>query len=133
MENVGIITDGAAAKLKRVLDVNAARQRVAATNLSNSATEGYEPKRVEFSEELARASGKVKIAKTHENHITSTRAAADARGYTEVVDEAAIENPDIRLEQTVAELADAELAYATAAKLMAKRSQTLRTAVSGQF
>lgn len=133
MGNVGIITDAAAAKLKRVLDVNAARQRVAATNLSNSTTDGYEPKKVEFSEELARVSGKVKIQRTHENHITSRRAAAEARGYTEVVDEEAVDNPEVRLERTVAELADAELAYATAARLMAKRGQTLRTAVSGQF
>jgi flagellar basal-body rod protein FlgB len=133
MENVGIITDAAAAKLKRVLDVNAARQRVAATNLSNSATDGYEPKKVEFSEELARVSGKVKVRKTHETHLTSSRGAADASGYTEVVDQDALDNPDTRLERTVAELADAELAYATAARLMAKRGQTLRTAISGQF
>jgi len=133
MKNVGITTDGAAERLKRVLDVTAARQRVAARNLGNVTTEGYEPKKVEFSDELAQASGKVKIQKTHKSHLTSAREAADARGYTEVVDMEAIENPDTRLEQTVAELADAELAYATAAKLMAKRAQTLRTAISGQF
>ncbi|MGD9402640.1 MAG: hypothetical protein PVF95_10280 [bacterium] len=133
MENVGITTDGAAARLKRVLDQTAARQRVAVKNLSNVTTDGYEPKKVEFSEELNRASGKVKMLKTHESHLTSQREAAATRGYTEVVDEEAIDNPEIRLEETVAELADAELAYATAAKLMAKRTQTLRTAITGQF
>jgi flagellar basal-body rod protein FlgB len=133
MDDVGIITDGASVKLERVLDVNAARQRVAATNLSNSTTDGYVPKKVEFSEELARVSGRVKVRKTHERHLPSARAAAEARDYREVVDEEAVENPDTRLERTVAELADAELAYATAAKLMAKRGQTLKTAVSGQF
>lgn len=133
MKNVGITTDGAAERLRRVLDVTAARQKVAARNLSNVTTEGYEPKKVEFSDELTRVSGKVKIQKTHESHLNSARKAADARGYAEVVDEEAINNPDTRLEQTVVELADAELAYATAAKLMAKRAQTLRTAISGQF
>lgn len=133
MENVGITTDGATARLKRVLDITAARQRVAARNLSNVTTDGYEPKKVEFSDELARMSGKVKIQKTHSSHMTSAREAEAARGYVEVVDEAAIENPDTRLEATAAELADAELAYATAAKLMAKRTQTLRTAITGQF
>jgi flagellar basal-body rod protein FlgB len=133
MKNVGITTDGAAARLKRILDQTAARQRVAVRNLSNVTTEGYEPKKVEFSEELNRATGKVQMQKTHENHLTSRRQAAATRGYAEVVDEEAVDSPDVRLEETVAELADAELAYATAAKLMAKRSQTLRTAISGQF
>ncbi len=133
MKNAGITTDSAAERLKRVLDVTAARQRVAARNLSNVTTEGYEPKKVEFASELARVSGKVRIRKTHESHLSSAREAEAARGYSEVVDEVAVENPDIRLEQTAAELADAELAYATAAKLMAKRTQTLRTAITGQF
>jgi flagellar basal-body rod protein FlgB len=133
MKNVGITTDGAAERLKRVLDITAARQRVAARNLSNVTTDGYEPKKVEFSDELASASGKVKIQKTHEGHMTSTREAEATRGYTEVVDQEAIEHPDTRLEQTAAELADAELAYATAAKLMAKRTQTMRTAITGQY
>jgi flagellar basal-body rod protein FlgB len=133
MKNVGIMADTPSERLKRVLDVNAARQRVAATNLSNVTTDGYEPKKVEFADELARVSGKVKMAKTHENHLASPRAAQEECGYSEVVDEDAIKNPDTRLEQTVAELADAELAYATAAKLMSKRNQILRTAISGQF
>lgn len=133
MKNVGITADGAAERLKRVLDVTAARQRVAARNLSNVTTEGYEPKRVEFSDELRRVSGRVKIQRTHEGHLSSAREAADAHGCAEVVDEEAMNNPDTRLERTVAELADAELAYATAAKLMAKRAQTMRTAISGQF
>lgn len=133
MKNVGLTSDGAAERLKRVLDVTAARQKVAGRNLSNVTTDGYEPKKVEFSDELARVSGKVKIQKTHERHLTSAREAEAARGYSEVVDEEAIANPDIRLEATVAELADAELAYATAAKLMAKRAQTLRTAITGQY
>jgi flagellar basal-body rod protein FlgB len=133
MKNVGITTDGAAARLKRVLDQTAARQRVAVRNLSNVTTDGYQPKKVEFSEELNRASGKVEMAKTHETHLTSRRESTAARGFTEVVDEEAMDNPDVRLEETVAELADAELAYATAAKLMAKRAQTLRTAISGQY
>lgn len=133
MENVGIITDAAAKRLERMLDVNAARQRVAATNLSNSSTDGYEPKKVEFSDELAQASGRVKVQRTHESHLTSSRAAAGDRGYVEVVDEDAVNEPDTRLERTIAELADAELAYRTAATLMSKRQQALRTAISGQY
>jgi flagellar basal-body rod protein FlgB len=133
MENVGIINDSAAERLKKVLDITAARQRVAATNLSNVTTEGYEPKKVEFSDELARVSGKVKMRRTHQGHMTSSNSADESRGYVEVADKEAIENPDTRLERTIAELADAELAYATAAKLMAKRGQILKTAVSGQF
>jgi flagellar basal-body rod protein FlgB len=133
MKNAGIATDGASERLRRVLDVTAARQRVAARNLSNVTTDGYEPRKIEFSDELARVSGKVEIQKTHESHLTSSREAAAERGYAEVVDEEALENPDTGLERTVAELTDAELAYATAAKLMAKRTQTLRTAITGQF
>jgi len=133
MENLGITTDTAAERLKRLLDMNAARQRVAATNLSNSSTEGYEPKKVEFAKELEQASGKVEIRRTHKSHLAPSRASAGGKEYVEVLDEDAINNPDTRLERTAAELADAELAYATAAKLMAKRNQTLRTAISGQF
>ncbi len=132
MEKAGIITDAAAKRLERMLDVSAARQRVAATNLSNSSTDGYEPKKIEFSDELAHASGRVNLQRTHAGHLSSSQAAAD-RDYVEVVDEDALENYDTQLERTIAELADAELAYTTAAKLMSKRHEALKIAISGRF
>ena len=132
MSKVTMGNDDAVAVLKRLLDVNAARQKVAARNLANSGTEGYEPKTIEFSGELDRALGKVEMERTSPHHLDSARARERTEGFLEVVDKDGAVDDESRLEQGVAELADAEIAYATAARLMSKRIETVKTAITGR-
>jgi flagellar basal-body rod protein FlgB len=131
MSKVTLGSDDAALALKRMLDRSAARQKVAARNLANSATEGYRPKKVEFASELDRALGRVVITRTNPHHMSS-RSTAGSEEFAEVIDEDVQDGDDARLERTVAELADAEMAYATAARLMSKRIAILRTAITGR-
>jgi flagellar basal-body rod protein FlgB len=131
MAKIGLATDEATATLKRVLDVNAARQRVAARNLANSDTPGYQPKKVEFVAEMNQALSKVDMAMTDPRHLSSPKTAEAREGLLEVVDDDAAP-AETRLEATMADLADAELAYATAARVMGRRSATMRTAISGK-
>jgi flagellar basal-body rod protein FlgB len=130
MDKVGLAADEAAAALKRVLDLNAARQRVGARNLANFGSEGYRPKRVEFTDEMARALGKVEMTRTDPRHLDTSRATEGGEPHVEVVEDEEVDLA-VELEATAAQLADAEIAYATAARLMAKRIATLKTAITG--
>jgi flagellar basal-body rod protein FlgB len=118
--------DRAATALKRILDRHAARQRVAASNLANVDTEGYTPSRVEFKEEFGRALGGLELQRTDPGHL-STRPAGRRDGYRVVEDP----GRDLDLEAAMAELADAQMAYATAARLMSKRVTAVKTAIRG--
>jgi flagellar basal-body rod protein FlgB len=124
--------DESAGTLKRLLDVNAARERVGARNLANSSTEGYTPKEVEFADELNRSVARTELVRTHPGHIASSRDGAGGDVALEVVDRAAPEDGESELELSVAELTDAQMAYATAATLMSRRVATIRTAISGR-
>ena len=132
MSKISFSTDEGTAALKRVMDLNAARQKAAAKNLANATTEGYQPKRIEFAEELGKRIGKVTLSTSNPRHLNTSRTNADTGGYLEIVDDDALADSATRLERTVAELAEAELAYSTAAKLVSKRVATLRTAITGQ-
>jgi flagellar basal-body rod protein FlgB len=132
MSKISFSSDENTMLLKKVMDANAARQKAAAKNLANATTEGYEPKRVQFAEELGERIGRVRLNTNHPKHIRSPRTQATSSSYIEVVDEDAVADPATRLERSVAELAEAELAYSTAAKLVSKRVATLRTAIGGK-
>jgi flagellar basal-body rod protein FlgB len=132
MSKISFSTDENTSLLKKLMDVNAARQQVAAKNLANATTEGYEPKRVEFAKELGERIGRVRLSTSHPKHLRSPRVQAASKSYVEVVDEDALADSATRLERSVAELAEAELAYSTAAKLVSKRVATLRMAISGK-
>ncbi len=131
MSQIRILTDQSIERLKKLLDVNAARQKVAAKNLANCDTEGYVPEKVEFSQELGKALGKVDLVRTSPKHISSIRQAGQSEEVRIVRDESQSDD-ESALERTIAELADAELAYSVAARLMAKRGATLRTAITGR-
>jgi flagellar basal-body rod protein FlgB len=131
MGDVRLGTDDTVRVLKQLLDLNSARQKVAARNLANSDAEGYQPQRVGFAEELDRAAGKVELARTDPRHLTAPRAGRLAKGYTIEPDEELSVESQAYLEESIARLADAEIAYSTAARLMSKRTATIRTAITG--
>jgi flagellar basal-body rod protein FlgB len=132
MSDVRLTNDQASDVVRRILDLNAARQKAAARNLANIDTEGYQPRRVEFSDHLDQASGRVEMARTSPGHMTGRASAPEGPNYSEIVDEEAANSPEAELERIVADLADAEIAYSTAARLMSKRVATLKTAITGQ-
>lgn len=131
MSRVTLGRDNAVAALTRLLDLHAARQKVAARNLANAGTEDYEPKKVQFADEFDRAIGRVTMRTTDERHMGPAAAARRSGDVVEVTDPDAAAEMETSLEASVAEIADAELAYATVARLMAKRIATIRTAITG--
>jgi flagellar basal-body rod protein FlgB len=131
MTKMFAVTEETSALLKRMLDVNAARQRAAASNLANCDTPDYKPKKVEFIEEMNQALSKVEMVRTNPNHLRLPRTAEAREGIVEVTDD---EAPPVetRLEATMADLADAELAYSTVVRVMGRRSATMRVAITGK-
>ena len=132
MSDLKLGTDEASRVIRRVLDLSAARQKAAVRNLANVDTEGYQPKRVEFSDHLDGAAGRLDMAKTAPGHLTGRTQVTEGPGYVEVIDDEAGGAPEAELERSVADLADAEIAYSTAATLMSKRVATIRTAITGK-
>ncbi len=132
MSDVRLGSDEASRVIRRILDLSAARQKVAVKNLANVDTEGYQPKRVEFVDHLNQATGHVEMARTAPGHLTGGTSAPERCGYVEIVDQDAAAAPEADLERSVTDLADAELAYSTAARLMSKRMATMRTAITGK-
>jgi flagellar basal-body rod protein FlgB len=132
MSDIRLGTDEASKAIRRILDLNAARQKAAVKNLANIDTEGYQPKRVEFADHLNQATGQVEMTRTAPGHIRGRVSGPERRGYVEVVDHEAAAAPEAELERSVADLADAEIAYSTAARLMSKRVATIRTAITGK-
>lgn len=132
MSKVSFGTEQNVAALKKVLDASAARQKIAARNLANCTTEGYQPKKIQFAQELSKRVGKVEMSTNNPKHLRSRGTQGTSRGFIEVVDEEGIADSAARLEKSVADLADAELAYSTAAKLVSKRTATMRTAITGR-
>jgi flagellar basal-body rod protein FlgB len=132
MSKVTLGKDSAVDVLTRLLDLHAARQKVAAGNLANTGTEDYVPKKVRFTREFDRALDRVGMRRTRERHMDSPRPVSESKGFVEVTDEEAAAGRDADLEASVAEIADAEMAYATVARLMSKRVATIRTAITGK-
>jgi flagellar basal-body rod protein FlgB len=130
--DVRVTNDEATEAVRRILDLAAARQKAAVKNLANIDTEGYRPTRIEFSEHLKQASGRLELAAPASGHMTGRTSVSGGSGYVEVVDEELAETPEVGLERTIADLADAEIAYTTAARIMSKRVATLRTAITGK-
>jgi flagellar basal-body rod protein FlgB len=132
MSDVRLTNDEASKAIRRMLDLSAARQQAAARNLANIDTEGYRPRRVEFADHLNQATGRVEMARTAPGHMTGKTSGPEACGYIEVAEDGPAESQQVELERIVADLADAEIAYSTAANLMSKRVATLRTAITGK-
>jgi flagellar basal-body rod protein FlgB len=132
MGDVRLGNDDASNTIRRILDLNAARQKAAVKNLANIDTEGYRPKRVEFADHLNQASGRVEMSRTDPGHMAGATTGPNRPRYVEVVDQEAAESPETELERVVADLADAEIAYSTAARLMSRRVATITTAITGK-
>ena len=94
--------------LKQLLDLQAARQKVAARNLANAGSDEYVPRKVEFSNELNKALGKVELRQTNSRHLGGAKARGDHR----------------------ITIVDSEVTQV--ARLMSRRLATLRTAITGK-
>ncbi|MGQ9603174.1 MAG: flagellar basal body rod protein FlgB [bacterium] len=117
--------------LEDLLDIQAARQKVSATNLANIGNDTYEPRRVDFSLELDRAMN-AGLRTTSPLHIRQPGRSEASVSIRQVVDQTASQDQTTRLEHEVSELNDAQLAYSTVARLMSKRLGTLRTSIVGK-
>ncbi|MCX7984327.1 MAG: flagellar basal body rod protein FlgB [Bacteroidetes bacterium] len=126
--------------LSKALDAYAARQRVIANNLANVNTLGYRAKAVTFEEELKNATTNqtIDLSRTHEHHLTLKE---NPEGIN-VVDAAAegilpndpttsgINNVDVDMEMTT--LADTQLRFKFASRIMAETFRGIQKSIRGQ-
>ncbi len=119
--------------LKSSLDFRAAKQSVITSNLANIETPGYEPKKANFSQALKEAvDGNAKkirtdlnLTRTHDAHLPSSARTNPA--YTIGPAEAGRSD----LDREMAEMAKNNLLFEASTTLLAKKFQSLRTAIEG--
>lgn len=125
--------------LSKALDAYAARQKVIANNLANVNTIGYRAKAVMFEEELEKAShSPVQLTTTHEHHLTPQESTSgikvvDAAGEGVLPNDptaSGVNNVDVDIEMT--NLADTQLRFKFASRLMAETFRGIQKSIRGQ-
>jgi len=121
--------------LQQGLDVAALRMKVAADNVANVATPGYQAKHVSFEEELRKQAGvnRLDMATTSQGHLSPRHAAAGAVQPRVEVDT----SPDLRsgvnnvdIEREMAGLQKNNLLNGAMAQLVAAKYKMIREAIT---
>ncbi len=128
--------------LGKALDAYATRQKVIAENIANVNTVGYRAKAVSFEDELQNASkvSSVKLETTHQHHLLpkdelSTEGikivdAAKEGLITEDPTASAANNVDVEVEMTT--LADTQLRFKFASRMIAETFRGIQKSIRGQ-
>lgn len=125
--------------LNKALDAYAARQRVIANNLANANTIGYRAKSVVFEEELEKASHpSVHLTTTHEHHLAPQEStpgvkvvdAAEERDLPNDPTASGANDVDVDIEMT--KLADTQLRFKFASRMMAETFRGIQKSIRGQ-
>lgn len=136
MNDLGSIFDaGNLPLLKQALSAYALRHRVTADNIANVATEGYRAQRVQFEELLERQDPGAGLAglRTDPGHlpiggppaVQEPRTVEEAEGFDNGVNDVDIDKEMIALGQN-------QLMYQMATRLLHRKYQGLRMAITGQ-
>lgn len=129
----GMFDAGNLPLLKRALDAYALRHRVVAENIANVATEGYRAQKVEFEDLLAQAQDRtIPALRTNPGHLPFPE---ETGGVPEIVEEDTGFNNgvnDVNVEQEQLALAQNELMYRMATRLLHQKYQGLRMAITGR-
>jgi len=117
--------------LSRVLDYRARNHAVIASNLSNIDTPGYKPKVLHFEEELARAAGKIAppLRRTNRKHLPGPQPVGFGPGASPEVVETDGPPGTLDLDREMSKMAQNNILYETAVKLLAKKFEALKTVI----
>ena len=119
--------------LGRVLDVSSRRASLAASNVANVDTPGYKAKSFDFDAALAASQERqmsMAPARTHSRHLALSPTSAR---IVECEDDSASERYDgntVNIEREMADLLEAELMFAASSRLIAKKIEMLKAAIS---
>ena len=121
----------------KMLDAASMRVRAISSNIANAETPGYQRKEVEFEKELQKAlTGHGVVGKrTHERHMNIGGAKFEnVHPKTVIPDDPSTPNGinNVDVDREMVRLAENQLTYYTAARLMALRFESLRTAIRGR-
>ncbi|MEW5701281.1 MAG: flagellar basal body rod protein FlgB [Candidatus Zixiibacteriota bacterium] len=120
-------------RLERALDLTAARQRLLTENVANAETPGYRRKDINFAAELKAAQqnqSPVGMRMTRPGHITSHAA---TRTYKVVTDAPAPgDNYALSLDQEMAKVAENQLEYSIATRLVSRKFDGIQLAIRGR-
>ena len=121
--------------LEKLLDFHSDRHKLLAANVANIDTPGYKGHDISFPDELKRAAGTGKtlaLAKTNEGHLPAGIHLKDMR-YSVFESNGTAHRLDgntVDLDKEMSKLAENNLYYNTAAQLISKKLQGLKTAIS---
>ncbi|RLC47801.1 MAG: flagellar basal body rod protein FlgB [Candidatus Coatesbacteria bacterium] len=119
--------------LGRALDICSRRASLVASNVANVDTPGYKAKTFDFDAALAASSNKyaeMQPVRTDPRHMCQNV------GKEPVIDVQETESPGrddgntVNIEQEMADLLESELMFTASSKLIAKKIQMLKTAIS---
>jgi flagellar basal-body rod protein FlgB len=124
--------------LSRALTAYSLRQKAIAANIANIATPGYQPQHVSFEEELASAAngGNVAPVRTHEKHM----GAGWSQG-TEPLPRIEVDEEEgqllsgvntVDIDQQMGELAETQLRYRFAARMLSNTFKGIQKSIRGQ-
>lgn len=106
---------------------------VISANLANVDTPDFRPKELLFDEELRRAAEKdtVQLKKTHEKHFTGPgNALSGDHGFTLQEQKGPKGSPaELDIDREMARLAENNLVYEAAVRMLSKKFEALRTAI----
>jgi len=119
----------------RVLDVNSARHRAVAGNITNVSTPGYKRKYVDFDLEMKKllsSKPAITLETTHSNHISGKKNSKNPSVMTDHSDSNNNGVNNIDIDQEMGELSENQIIYTTAARLLANKFQGIKGAIRGR-
>jgi flagellar basal-body rod protein FlgB len=121
--------------LEKQLDFHSARHKLLSANVANIDTPGYKGSDISFPDELKRAAGTGKtlpLVKTSERHLpvgmdlkNVRHSVCESNGTTHRLD-----GNTVDLDKEMSKLAENSLYYNTAAQIISRKLQGLKTAIS---
>jgi flagellar basal-body rod protein FlgB len=122
--------------LEKLIDFQADRHTVLATNIANIDTPGYKGSDLRFSDELKKAAsskGSISLKKTNEKHLPLKVGAMQGVRHQVTSSSGDVHRLDgntVDLDKEMAKLSENSLYYNTAVRILSKKLGLIRTAVS---
>lgn len=120
-------------RLQTVLDLTSTRQKLLTENVANAETPGYQRKDIDFRTELKTAmgqSGGASMKATRPEHLGADGAAHASKVNREKIP--AGEQFGVNVDREMAAVAENQLEFSVAAKLVTKKFEALRSVIRGR-
>lgn len=121
-------------RFEKFLNLSSLRHKLIASNVANVSTPGYGAKDIDFDKEFARATGdssRLEGAVTHERHIP----VGEHKSRAPRVHSTKVEGDDLNavdIDHEISQLAQNELMYTVAARLIKGKFEGLRSAITSK-